>query len=150
MLFSYHHSGCSDAIVPTSSLHPTTIAVFDSSSYLLSRAGNATTYEMFKINETDQLVNSSLCHISSLEVYRGRDQAIEISHQGFSLNENGSIKVHKNTIYIYLLRANYYYRLLQVNWGMIRRIMLVSSIALMFSVLVDYQRVGACSLQWSE
>ena len=97
LIYYYSHSGCSEAIVPTSSLHLTTIAVFDSSSaitYLLTRMGND---EMFKINETDQLVNSSLCHISSLEVYRGRDQAIEISHQGFSLSDNGSIKVNKYT-----------------------------------------------------
>ncbi len=38
-------------------------------------------------------VNNSLCHISSLEVYRGREQAIEISHDGFSLTENGTINV---------------------------------------------------------
>ena len=96
-LYNYYpHSGCSDAIVPTSSLHLTTIAVFDPTStiiYLSTGAENGDTYEMFKINETDQLVNSSLCQISSLEVYRGRDRAIEISHQGFSLGENGSIKV---------------------------------------------------------
>ena len=38
-------------------------------------------------------VNSSICHISSLEVYRGREQAIEIRYEGFILNENGTIKV---------------------------------------------------------
>ena len=38
-------------------------------------------------------LSSSTCQISSLEVYRGREQAIEISHQGFSLSENGNIKV---------------------------------------------------------
>ena len=48
---------------------------------------------IFKFNRTDQLMNSSFCHISSLEVYRGREQAIDISHEGFSLSENGSIKV---------------------------------------------------------
>ena len=99
------HSGCSDAIVPTSSQYLTTVAVFDSISaitYLTTGAENGDTYKMFKINETDQLVNSSLCQISSLEVYRGRDRAIEISHQGFSLSENGSIKVYCS------LHATYY------------------------------------------
>jgi hypothetical protein len=38
-------------------------------------------------------VNNTLCHISSLEVYRGREQAIEISHDGFLLTENGNINV---------------------------------------------------------
>ena len=38
--------------------------------------------------------NSSLdCHIDSLEVYRGRQQVTEIRHNGFSINENGSIEV---------------------------------------------------------
>ena len=47
----------------------------------------------FGFNETKQPVNSSFCQISSLEVYRGREQAIEISHEGFSLNGSGSIEV---------------------------------------------------------
>ena len=39
-------------------------------------------------------VNSSLdCHIDSLEVYRGMKKVTEISHDGFSINENGSIEV---------------------------------------------------------
>ena len=38
-------------------------------------------------------VNSSFCHIASLEVYRGREQAIEISHQGFTLSYGGTIEV---------------------------------------------------------
>ena len=43
----------------------------------------------------DQQMNAdtSFCNISSLEVYRGREQVIEISHQGFSLTENGTIEV---------------------------------------------------------
>ena len=43
---------------------------------------------------TSEQVNSSTCHISTLEVYRGREQAIEISHEGFSLSDNGSIEVY--------------------------------------------------------
>ena len=53
----------------------------------------------FIFNDTKQLVNSSFCSISSLEVYRGRRQAIEINHEGFSLNDNGSIEVDdKHTV----------------------------------------------------
>ena len=37
--------------------------------------------------------NGSFCAISSLEVYRGRDQAIEITHQGLSLGDGGIIEV---------------------------------------------------------
>ena len=71
-------------------------------------AGTATTAQTLTMNnnvadavialrgtvEHTQL-NSSTCQISSLEVYRGREQAIEISHQGFSLSDSGTIQVHK-------------------------------------------------------
>ena len=42
---------------------------------------------------TDQPVNSAFCHITSLEVYRGRNDAIKISHDGFHLNRRGTIEV---------------------------------------------------------
>ena len=45
------------------------------------------------LRSREEQVSGSVCQISSLEVYRGREQAIEISHQGFSLNDNGSIEV---------------------------------------------------------
>ena len=38
-------------------------------------------------------VDSSFCRISSLEVYRGREQAIGISHEGISLGNSGTIEV---------------------------------------------------------
>lgn len=40
-----------------------------------------------------QPVNGSLCVISNLEVYRGRDQVNEIESGGFSLTERGFIQV---------------------------------------------------------
>jgi hypothetical protein len=46
------------------------------------------------INSTHRFVNGSLCQITSLEVYRGRDQITEISHGGLSLSENGMVKVN--------------------------------------------------------
>ena len=49
----------------------------------------------FTFEITKELVNSSFCNISTLEVYRGREQAIEISNVGFSLNHNGSITVRQ-------------------------------------------------------
>ena len=45
------------------------------------------------INSTQQLVNGSICQISSLEVYRGRDDTTEISNGGLSLSENGTVEV---------------------------------------------------------
>ena len=41
----------------------------------------------------DQLINISFCHISSLEVYQGRQQVIIITHNGFSLSQRGTIEV---------------------------------------------------------
>ena len=38
-------------------------------------------------------INESFCHISSLEVYRGRQKAIEIAHSGFYLSHRGTIVV---------------------------------------------------------
>ena len=43
----------------------------------------------------EEQVNGSICEISALEVYRGREQATNISHQGFSLTENGTFKVYR-------------------------------------------------------
>lgn len=34
----------------------------------------------FMIRSTAELVNNSHCHITSLEAYRGKEQAIEINH----------------------------------------------------------------------
>ena len=52
----------------------------------------------FKFNKTEQLVNSSFCHIAGLKVFQGRDQAIEIDHRGFSLSDNGTIEVRQRQI----------------------------------------------------
>jgi hypothetical protein len=89
--------GCSIAVVPINStfLIPTTpidsrYSVITST---LSDKPFSEYVEVFGFDGTDQTVNSSYCNISSLEVYRGREQAIEISHQGFSLGDNGSIEV---------------------------------------------------------
>ena len=89
----------SDAIVPTQSLNSTTIAqqLLGSPAlnitYLLVPDSTTNNSAIFKFNEVDQLVNSSHCSISSLEVYRGREEAIEIGHDGFSLSNNSNIEV---------------------------------------------------------
>ena len=53
------------------------------------------TSSTFNFNETGKVVNGSFCHISSLEVYRGREQANEVNHAGFSLRDNGTIEVRQ-------------------------------------------------------
>ena len=57
--------------------------------------------ESFGFNETNQPVNSSFCNISNLEVYRGKEQAIEISNQGFFINDSGSIEVRVSCSHIH-------------------------------------------------
>ena len=53
---------------------------------------------IFHFREANQTVNSSVCHISSLEVYRGTKQVIKIRHDGFSLNDNGTIEVRHDSV----------------------------------------------------
>ena len=55
--------------------------------------GMATNATVINTNSTETLVDSSICSISSLEVYRGRERTIEISHTGFILDNSGSIEV---------------------------------------------------------
>ena len=46
------------------------------------------------VHKTTQMpANNSLCNISSLAVYRGREQSYEISKDGFSLSKSGTIEV---------------------------------------------------------
>ena len=91
--------GCTVAIVPINStfLIPTT-TIGNPYSAVTSRPLDepfGEYVEIFGFSGTNQTLNSSFCQISSLEVYRGREQAIEISQQGFSLSENGTIQVHQ-------------------------------------------------------
>jgi hypothetical protein len=89
--------GCRVAIVPITStvtfLIPTTSTASRYSVLTTSDDSFEDHIVMFGFNGTNLTVKSSYCQISSLEVYRGRQQAIEISHQGFSLDDNGSIEV---------------------------------------------------------
>ena len=86
-------------IAPAQSQRLITITRLDSSilniTYLLVADNTKNNSTTFKFNdlERDQLVNSSHCNISSLEVYRGMDEVIEINHDGFSLSNNGNIEV---------------------------------------------------------
>ena len=91
--------GCRVAIVPLNfiSLIPTAAAIDSQYSAIIALGDSPKKHVIlvFGFNGTNQTVNSSFCNISSLEVYRGRQQAIEISHLGFSLSDNGSIEVRR-------------------------------------------------------
>lgn len=94
--------GCRISIVPINfiSLIPTAAAI-DSQYSAIMTLGDSPEKNavlVFGFNGTNQSVNSSFCNISSLEVYRGMEQAIEISHQGFSLGDNGSIEVRMRIV----------------------------------------------------
>ena len=48
-------------------------------------------------------VNNSRCHISTLEVYRGRHQAFKISHGGFNLSDNSTIEVTQLYVLFFMI-----------------------------------------------
>ena len=83
-----YSAGCSNAVVPVGFI---TIANIGSNITHLVDSDNSTT--RFYFNETSQMLNNGLCHIISLEVYRGKDQATEIRNDGFFTSSNGSIEV---------------------------------------------------------
>jgi hypothetical protein len=57
---------------------------------------------MFYFEDIEQPINKSVCDIASLEVYRGREQAIKISHNGFTLSNSGTFEVSHQTLYLLL------------------------------------------------
>ena len=82
------HTECSFAITPRLTLD---LFMVDGNS--AATKGRHRTNATVTYMNTSQLVNSSFCHIASLEVYRGREQVIKINHGGFSLSDNGTIEV---------------------------------------------------------
>ena len=50
----------------------------------------------------NQPINSSHCQIASLEVYRGMEQAFNISYDGFSLSNGSTLVVSTLSIYMTL------------------------------------------------
>ena len=95
VLQQFHRStGCTHVIVPSSQLVAIATMISSNVSTLhLVGKNDPNSAERFYFNETDQPANSSFCHIASLEVFRGWEQAIQISHDGFSLSDNSTVKV---------------------------------------------------------
>ena len=69
------------------------IHAVNGTSKLQTFSGDTTSDAKVILENSEVQVNQSVCNISSLEVYRGREQAIEISHKGFSLGNLGTIEV---------------------------------------------------------
>ena len=91
---------CPFAITPSGEPHElrltvNTCTVKENSRIQTINSNNQAANAIIITNSTKKPLNNSMCNISSLEVYRGREQAIEISHQGFSLGDSGSIQVYK-------------------------------------------------------
>ena len=59
-------------------------------SFLNEVITNAT---IVRADNTQQLVTQQSCHITSLEVYRGRGKITEISRNGFILTNRGTVEV---------------------------------------------------------
>ena len=62
-----------------------------------------------------ELVNSTICRIASLEVYRGRGQVFNISYHGFSLSDSGTIVVSMYIVTVMLMRYTHYTVAIYVN-----------------------------------
>ena len=98
---SITYSECSFAITPKGQPQNLSIILgigINGTSTALTATRDRIANAAVTFKDTGQPVNSSTCQISSLEVYRGREQAIEISHQGFSLSDDCSIEVQANNL----------------------------------------------------
>ena len=92
---------CSFATAPASQLNISMLSLtFFFNNNMSSTSGQTITSNgdyiiaALVVHKTTQMpVNNSLCNISSLEVYRGRQQSYDISKHGFSLSKNGTIEV---------------------------------------------------------
>ena len=62
---------------------------------IISTGGTAVANAIIVTKSTNESLNNSVCDISSLEVYRGREQAIEINHTGFILGNSGTFEVNR-------------------------------------------------------
>ena len=100
VIFSYS-IGCNFKVTPSEELfimfmaHPREITIlYDMAKTLISPHSSSLTDAIIKTKETNKTVNNDLCTILSLEVYRGRGQAIAIEHNVFTLTDSGTLKVY--------------------------------------------------------
>ena len=91
-------------------------------------SSNQRTNATIVYNET--LVVSPICHIASLEVYRGINDVTRISHDGFSLSISGMIEASIKLFNRGINCGSYLdsYRLIIPAWHMVLRNTLVSCI----------------------
>ena len=103
MAVCIYNTECSSLIIPIANELSNLIAISSTSSStsiarLVIDAG-ASGGAMFYFRDTEQPINKSVCAIDSLEVYRGREQAIKISHNGFTLSNSGAFEVSHQILF---------------------------------------------------
>ena len=95
---------CSHYLVANDSSNHIPLVIFNTnnsnSTSLMAGDRNIHRMTLLHFNGTNQLIERSSCQIVSLEVYRGKEQAFQINHHGFSLTDNGAIEVHGYLFYI--------------------------------------------------
>ena len=94
--------GCNFKVTPTEELLTLFMAHPKNSTILYKKAKTLNspdspdlTDAVIKTKESNETVSNALCTISSLEVYRGKRQAIVIEHSVFTLSDLGTIKVYR-------------------------------------------------------
>ena len=93
---------CPYAITPSGEPHELrlTVSTINGNSRIqtVNSTDKATNAIVINTKSKEKQINSSVCSISSLEVYRGREKAFEINHTGFLLDNSGTIEVINYTI----------------------------------------------------
>lgn len=84
---------CSFVLTPSENTSLTRLGLF-----IVNESSVAMTYTVNNTLTAAQVADKSMnkvsnCNITSLEVYRGRRQAIDINYSGFYLNDSGVIMV---------------------------------------------------------
>ena len=97
--------GCAHAVL--SSSHLFAVAVLNSNNILHLMAVDPYTAETFYFSGTNQSLDSTFCHIASLEVVRGLEQAFQINHSGFSLTNNATVEVYADELVFNNFPHNY-------------------------------------------
>jgi hypothetical protein len=92
-----NHPSTSRLSIPLSSTTPGYNNIMVSSTNLAAKA-----IVNKRQGTVNQPINSSRCQITSLEVYRGREQAIGISYDGFSFGNGSNLEVS-----IHVLERNF-------------------------------------------
>ena len=86
---------CPFAITPSGDPHELRLTIYTVTGDSIQTIGKESVANAIIVTKsTNEPLNTSVCDISSLEVYRGREQAIAINHTGFVLGNSGTFEVN--------------------------------------------------------